>query len=58
MSENFADTPKNGNAIWVNSKKSVLRLKVNQNDEFLLNFAQDDILGASGFEITKYGEAA
>lgn len=58
MSANAAASASKGNAVWVNAASSVLKLEVNAEDEYLLAFTEGDILGKTGFEITKYKEDA
>ena len=58
VTENLAESPEAGNAIWVNSKSSQLKLETNLNDEILLAHTAGEILGVPEFEITKYKEAA
>jgi len=55
---NTATTSDGGNALWCNSASSVLKIKTNENDEYLLSFKSEDILGKSGFAITPYKEEA
>lgn len=54
---NSASAADKGNAVWVNSTGSVLKLKTDADDQVLLEYTEGEILGKSGFQITKYKEA-
>jgi predicted outer membrane repeat protein len=53
---NTASETSKGNALWCNSASSVLKIKTNAQNEYLVDFEDGSILGKSGFAITPVKE--